>query len=368
MLRGGHAGYLQLPPRLLAVGSTLVPVGDLSLYLALSGTLVGALLAWFLYHVSREWLVSWPVRLALSSLVVLMPALGAENTANITNLIWIFAAVAPWALVSLSDRPRDIVLRSIVAFLAATATSLCFLFLPLAVGFALIRRTTAAIVVCAAFGIGLAVQGAVVLHTKEIVSYIPAAFLDVHRTVRGITDVTGAHVFATLLIGTRSSSTQWFAQHTVLAVAATLVFFALFAVLFVGADRGHQILAVVLTVYALIMFVAPVWNRRDAAPRYSVIPVLLLASALALLVADPTRAPSHWVTRVGRPLFVLQIAVVTILSFSVTTYRSESPTWPKALAMARAQCHGSPPQRRVQVHTDQFNAWPIILSCGDLSA
>ena len=59
-----------------------------------------------------------------------MPVLGIENTANITNVIWVFAAVAPWALVSLSERPRDTIARSFVALLAATSTSLCFLFLP----------------------------------------------------------------------------------------------------------------------------------------------------------------------------------------------------------------------------------------------
>ena len=81
----------------------------------------------------------------------------------------------------------------------------------------------------------------------------------------------------------------------------------------------------VLVAYAVITFVLPAWSRRDAAPRYSVIPELLLASAIAVLVADPTRGPTHWIARIGRPLFVIQVVIVTIVGFSVTNYRSESP-------------------------------------------
>ena len=52
----GYGGYLQLPPRLLAAGSTYIPIRDLSIYLALSGAMVGALLGWFLYCMSTEWI------------------------------------------------------------------------------------------------------------------------------------------------------------------------------------------------------------------------------------------------------------------------------------------------------------------------
>ncbi len=368
VLLRGYGGYLQLPPRLLAVASTHVPIRDLPLYLALSGTLVGTLLSWFVYHASKEWVPSRPVRLALASLVVLMPVLGTENTANITNVIWVFAAVAPWALVSLSERPSDIVVRGIVAFLSATSTSLCFLFLPLAIGFALIRRTRAAATVAVVFSLGLAIQGAVVLHTKDVVSYIPQSLLDVQRTMRGISDATGVHVFTPFLIGTRGVSAPWLGQHDVLAIGSILFCAVLLALLLVGADRSRQLLSVVLVAYAVITFVVPVWSRRDAAPRYSVIPELLLASAVAVLVADPTRRPTHWVTRLGRPLFVIQVVIVTVVGFSVTSYRSESPRWSDALMHAKASaCHqASPSSKLVKVQTDQLNAWPILLTCHDL--
>ncbi len=88
----GYAGYLQLTPRLLAVPSAWIPIDQLALYFAVVAAVVGAALAWFVYWASEGWIDSQAVRAALASLVVLMPALGYENTANITNLIWILFA------------------------------------------------------------------------------------------------------------------------------------------------------------------------------------------------------------------------------------------------------------------------------------
>ena len=85
----GYAGYLQLTPRLLAIPTAIVPIHQLALYFAVVAAVVGAALAWFVYWASEGWVESRPVRLALASLVVLMPALGYENTANVTNTIWI---------------------------------------------------------------------------------------------------------------------------------------------------------------------------------------------------------------------------------------------------------------------------------------
>jgi len=366
VLLRGYGGYLQLPPRLLAVVSTSIPIHELSIYMALSGTFVGALLALFTYHVSEEWIASRSMRLALATLVVLMPVLGAENTANITNLIWVFAAVAPLALISTDEHPGAVVARSAVVFLAASSTSLCFLFLPLAIGFVVLRRTWATGVVATVFAAGLTLQAAVVLHTKDIVSFIPKGFLTVHRTLTGITDATGLHVFATFLIGT---STNWLAQHDLLVYGSIILFVAITVFLLRGAERQRQLVAVVFVAYALITFVAPVWSRRDAAPRYSVVPLLLLASAVAILIADPTRRGSPWIARIGPRLFVAQVLVVTVIGFTVTTYRSESPRWSASVTSAwELKCHRISSNKVVEVPTDEFNAWPVGLSCRDLSS
>ena len=130
----GWNGYLQLPPRVLGAVSTFVPVRDLAVFCAVSAQIVNATLAVFVYWASATWIRSRLLRVALASLVVLVPALGYENTATITNTIWTFAAVAPWALVSSAERRAAVVARSAVAFLAATATPLTLIYLPLGIG------------------------------------------------------------------------------------------------------------------------------------------------------------------------------------------------------------------------------------------
>ncbi len=364
----GYGGYLQLPPRMLAAVSTEFPIHDLPWYMALSATIVGALLAWFIYHFSKGWIGPRSVRLALASLIVLMPALGVENTANITNIIWIFAAVAPWTLVSLSEQPFDILVRSIVAFFAATASSLCFLFLPLAIGNMIVRRTRAVWIVTAVFLVGLLVQGVVVLHTKDIVPFIPKSFLNVQRTVPGITDATGANVFATFLIGSKGISSPWLNHYGLLTIWSTVIVGLFLVVLFLGVDRKRQLLSGVLVGYGVILFVVPAWGRQAAAPRYSVAPVFLLASAVAILATCPNRSTNRWLIRVGPPLFVAQSLVLIIVGFSVTSYRSESPNWSTAVTRAYGErCVNALPNTIVEVRTDLYNFWPVTLPCRDLS-
>ncbi|HVN50602.1 MAG TPA: hypothetical protein VMT43_04170, partial [Acidimicrobiales bacterium] len=129
----GYAGYLQLPPRLSALAIPFLPLRDVAAYAAVTGTLVAALAAAFVYRESRSWIRWWPLRLAIASLVVLMPALGAENTANMTNVIWVVAATTPWALMSREEGAWDTLARAVAAFLAATSTALSVLFVPLAI-------------------------------------------------------------------------------------------------------------------------------------------------------------------------------------------------------------------------------------------
>ena len=263
----GYGGYLQLPPRLLAVMAAHVPVHALSVYLAVSATSVNALLALFLYDISREWIPSRSIRLALSSMVVLMPALGTQNTADITNTIWVFFAVAPWALVSLAERPLAVASRSIVAFLAATATSLSVFFAPLAVVFVLVRKTRAARTVAAVFFGGLVVQGLVIAHTRDTADAIPNGFLSFHRSIAAIAESTGLNVFGMFLVGTRGTGSSWLANHYVLAVAATILFVVVLVVLLRGATRSRKLLAITFTCYAPVIYAAPVWNRQQEASR-----------------------------------------------------------------------------------------------------
>lgn len=107
----GYSGYLVLAPRVLALPSRWLPVTALPVYFAVAAVVVTAALAGLVHRWTRTWISSPAVRLALAVLVVLMPAAGPENTATLTNTIWMFAAVAPWAILSREDGPADVVAR-----------------------------------------------------------------------------------------------------------------------------------------------------------------------------------------------------------------------------------------------------------------
>jgi hypothetical protein len=311
-----------------------------------------------------------------------MPALGSENTANITDTIWVFAAVAPWAIISLQERPRDVVIRSTLVFLAATSIIICVLFLPLALGFALIRKTRATWVVAASLCAGLAIQAVVVLHTRRNIVE-PAGFEHIrsiqwlfgHPSLSLLARFSGVRVFAMFLTGDKGISSDWRSHDDLLILSSTVCVCLILIVLFPGAGRKRQALAAVLIAYALISFVAPVWYGEIANSgfRYSVIPVMMLASAMAVLIAPAGTQRSRIVARVGRPLFVAYVLVLTITGFSVTNVRSAGPSWSESMThVQQTQCIGAGPNKLVQVPTQQpnfafgNNVFPVILPCRDL--
>lgn len=369
-----HGGYLQLVPRLLGAVTPLVPLRRLSLYLALSAMVTCALLAAFLFHASQGWISSRPVRLALASLVVLAPALGLENTATITNTIWTFGVVTPWALVSLSDRGREVAARAAVAFLAATSTVISVVFLPLAVGVAALRRTRSTWIVCGVFAVGLAVQAVASLSAQD--SFQPA----MPNSVRDLLDLIGVRVFALALVGVKWTAQLWAPHQNHLSIAAAVSVGALFAVLFPGAGWRAQVLAACFLAYALIAFVVPVWARGtsycvmfggavpNAHLRYSVLPTMMLSSAAAVLLAPYGPGRTRLVARLGRPLFVAHVLVLTLAGFSVRIPRSASTSWPAEVEQHyRAECVGAPGDKLVTIQFDYFTGFPVTLPCSRLA-
>ena len=306
----GYAGYLQLPPRLLAAIAGLVPIDHLAAYLAVSAAVVGAGLAWFVYWASSAWVDSRPARVALASLVVLMPALGYENTATITNLIWIFAAVTPWALVSTAQGRWAVVARSSVVLLSATATLLSVIFVPFAIGWALVRRNRSTWTVTAAYFAGLGLQVAVTLRTHDDRGLVAI------REAAKLPEIIAVKVFGQFLLGDRGIIALW-GHRTLLAIAAPIAVLGIAAITVRGLDRTKQMLTLAFLASAVLSYVLPAWGRGttavavavpsqtflgpmanagqyDGGPaRFSVAPVLLLASGLAIALGVRPAPPSE---------------------------------------------------------------------------
>jgi hypothetical protein len=375
----GYAGYLQLPPRLLAVAASMVPVRQLAIFLALAGTTVLALLGLFVYHATRTWLESVPLRLALAAVLVIGPAVGMENTANITNTIWTFAAVAPWALVSLEERPLDTLLRSVVALLAATATPLCAVYLPIAIAWAVFRRTRSAIVVASSFGVGLVIQGLVIPNADN------TSQPTFPNHLGSLADELALRVSGFFLVGPRLITSWVHHRNAVVEIVLVAAVCSIFAVLFRATTRRRwQLLAAAFLAASVLTFAVPIWARGTeylrpflylvSAYRYSIVPVFLLVSAVAILLA-PAAGASPAVRKLALPIFIAQLLVVTALSFS--TPASLQLDWKTTVAATyRNDCHATPSSRIVVVQTipiviqsavGAHNAYAVALPCRELA-
>jgi hypothetical protein len=141
-----------------------------------------------------------------------------------------------------------------------------------------------------------------------------------------------------------------------------------------GAARAAQGLAATFVFYALLLFAVAAWESGLGASglRYSVLPVFLLASAIAVLVAYPGPERARRIAVVGRPLFVAYVVITIVIGFSVTNARSAAPTWQGALTSAyQEHCIGAQPDKLVVIPTEAgialFNASEqVMLRCGGL--
>ena len=335
-----------------------------------------------MYWASAGWIDSRPVRIAFASLVVLMPALGYENTANLTNTIWILFGVTPWALLSLSESRRATVLRGTVAFASASATALSAVFLPLAVGWAVIRRRRPTWIVVSAFCAGLLLQFAVVTHTHDT---RPRTTV---RQASKLPEIIGIKVFALFLVGERGIRAVW-SQRATLAVVAPLVVLVGLAALLPGIGRRKQGVVAAFMALAVASFVVPVWGRgtnqvalalplhsifgaaqaghySPMATRYSVTPILLLAGAAAIVLG--ARRPARpSLSAASRIAFVTWVVVVTLVGYPVTNPRSSGPRWSTSVVSSyRAHCLGTRPATKFAVTVPNHTVNPaVVLSCHD---
>ena len=347
----GYNGYLQLPPRLLALPTPFFSLRYLALYCSFVSVAVAAALAWGVYHWSKSWVGPRVLRVALASLVVLMPAMGLDSTATITNLIWPFLAALPWALISREETASDVVTRSVVVVLAATSSLLAVCFLPLALGWLAYRRTRAALCVTSAFVVGLILQV-----TAASVTTTPANPLVAHRSLSNLVNIAegeGGHVFGTFLFGTRWEMDLGNVSGAVAVVVPTVIVAAVLILLAIGADRRAQMAGAALVATALVVFASTAWERGPGVyglnagtfavnPRYSVPSVMLLASAMTVLVSSRGSFVRESLREAGKYLFCVQTIVVVAVCFSVVSLRGADPPWLGRVDHVVAECATRP--------------------------
>ncbi|HXW32951.1 MAG TPA: hypothetical protein VEJ87_00090 [Acidimicrobiales bacterium] len=170
-------------------------------------------------------------------------------------------------------------------------------------------------------------------------------------------------------------------------------------ILGLGADRVAHVIAGSFTLLAVVWFAIPAWGRdtvylglgpswlvkghRDTwgESRFSVVPVMLLASAVSILIASAGsglyRRRRRIMQRIGIPVFAVWFLIVMAVSFSQTTIRGGDPSWTGRVdRVVAADCSGRPGSTIVTVPNltaipppyprVRNGYYPLVVRCSNL--
>jgi hypothetical protein len=337
-----YAGYLQLVPRLIADGVTLLPLTDAAMAFAVTGAVIAAGCAVFAGHASAGHIRSPWLRAGLAAGVVLLPSAVIEVANSGVDAPWYLVFAAFWALLW---RPRSAggrVLAAGICFAAATSQLLVILLAPLVLARVLVLRRWSEHAASAGWLAGI---------TLQLAFYAPAPELGRLGPLPGALRFYGQHV---LLAAAAGRQLAGLLQDASPAGAVMLATGVLAAGLVWMVTRGAPRLALFATLclgLGLAMTVTPAIIRGwVTAPvpasavwipgsRYTVVPILLIYSA-ALVAADtllarPGRRPRRWLALTA---LLLVMVVPWAADFRGVNLRSSYPPWPQTITRLAAQC------------------------------
>jgi hypothetical protein len=364
-----HGGYLHLVPRLVGELAGVLPLELAAATFNIASALIVSLLAAFVYVASERKLQARSSRLALATLVALLPAAGSELLGNAANLHFYLIFACFWALVWRSESRGALAARVAVVLATTLSDPLAVLLAPLAIVNAVGRRSRRALIVPGAFVLGLALQAAAIATAESpqrLTRFDPGDVLPLYAL----------RVAASLVVGDRFIDDFWFAygkgfSYGVLALVAVglVVGVAL-------SRRRTRLFAAVCVAYSVLFFVAFLVGRGSAGmrpgtdeatwhlagARFTYAPILFLATAL-LAMFD---ARVHGSSDVRRPLLsavvLCAVAVLVAANLSFQSERSLGPTWSSELSAGRAKCAAGASQARLRVAPGPFG-FGLTIAC-----
>lgn len=307
-LLAAYAGYLQLVPRLIGQIAALVPIRQAAAVFAISGALVASACGLFIYHASAGHISSRWLRVLLGLSVLLLPVAQLEIADNGVNAIWYLLAALFWAALWRPGTGAGRAVAAIVAFAAATSTSLALLFVVLfAVRVVVVPRRLREHAATAGWTAGALLQAGVMVtsHVSRLVPHSPADAL-LYYGHEVLLPALGWHL-------------SWQLRHLLGLTGATALMTGFFVVV-VGAvlvTQGRRcrvfVVTAVLTGLVLTAFTSvlawggpglPVTIAVEHGARYSTLPILLLDAAL---IVGADSYASRWRPR---PRAVVAVAVL----------------------------------------------------------
>lgn len=354
-----YMGYFHLVPRLVAEVAAALPLASADTVMATAAAGLLTVLALVVYRASASHIGSPVVRGALAASMVLVPVAQEEALNNVANLHWFLIVSATWVLLWNPATRWELGIGATVVVLAGLSDPLTVLLLPLAcLRLATVRNRRSQLLA----GLLLAGVGghllAILVSGAERNQL--STDLNVLRTAgRYLVYVVGRGTFGMEMLPDPDSK-----RAVVLAGAALLLLGGLVLGLVVRTRRLLHPVPLFFLATSGAYYGATVTLSGISPPRYTVIPVLLLFSAVACVVDALLKSGSDTASRVLAAVVALMVGVVWTANYRVDNRRSDGRRWDTELTRARDVC-GQSGQPSVRVPISPAGWW-VDVPCQEL--
>ena len=360
-----YNGYLQTVSRLVAAPVSEFPVEWFAPAMALAGAAIVTGCAFLVWRASAGHIESPFLRAALASLVVLLPTVGTETLANVTNTIWFLVFAGFWILLWRPATLTRAAGAAAVLFVAAISTAGVLFLFPLWLLRLFAFRDKRDGVILAAFAAGMAIQLALSWDQTNLLGEAPGAQKEIfpHWSF----DLVGAYVqrvIGGVVAGQWLGGNAWELFGIPFAVLLGIALAAFVAATVTSSNSRVRLLAPLAVVISVALFLVSGYRRWDAGAsqllwpdgisntvgsHYVIAPTLLLLAALFVWLDSLPRSASA--TRPGiRGALAVLVIVAALLSFNAAESDVRgSPTWTEALDTARSQCESGQAEAQVLI-------------------
>ncbi len=358
-----YMGYLHTLPRLLALLAAALPPQWAAAIMSGGSALITTALALLVFRATAGHFHHVAARALITASFVLLPVGTVEVFNDAANLHWFLMFVSFWVLLWRTPRPWELAVGCVVLLLTGLSDPLTLLLAPIVVLRVIALRQWRDQLFAVAWSVGEALQvlGIVASHAhRELPIMTNAAWV----TARYAFDVLGRGVFGTNLLGGAHPSLAAIIL-TVLAVLGL----GLLGLIAVRSGGVPQYSVPALAAFeSAVFFAVPVVLTGYSAPRYWVVPVLLVVAAVAGVLDRPAPRLAAGAWSGVRLAAVALLVLVWAVDFPLDNPRAAGPTWSSQLRRAETTCTGAP-SASVSIAIAPQNAepgWSLDVTCRDL--
>ena len=344
-------GYIELVPRLIAQFVTYLPVGDAAAAFAITGALVTAGCALFIFHVSAGHVRSPVLRFVLALAVVLLPIALMEIADSGVDAPWYLVFALFWAVLWRPRTRAGMAGAAAVGFFTAASTTMSVVVAPLLLARVIAFPRLREHAVTAGWAAGCLLQ----------VPYVVSNLASVHSraghpATPGLVLAFYGHDVVLPALGWHLA---WWLQSAAGRSGATLIIGAILAVFFLWAlitQRGQARAFVVASLMTGFLFTAfgatlssnltvlPVTQDAEHGSRYTTLPTFLI-SAAAIVAVDSfiRRRQLRLQTVAAVTALVGVLSVGWVADFRYQGFRANDAVyWPPVAAAWLHACQGKP--------------------------